>query len=419
MPQPYFVKPGYRHRPAPEYFHDFEGDTVWQPDVYGELPELAARLGATRIVDVGCGTAAKLVALHPRFDVVGIDHGPNIRRCRERYAFGTWIEHDLESADTLPVDPEVLRGAVIVCGDVIQHLLQPERLLAALRHALEHAEAVVLSTPDRELTWGSAHCGPPPNPCHVREWTRDELAELLRAAGFAHVSVGYTRSHDRDPARNTILACIFREASTQECFRMVASPEAYCVSLERRLDRRARLADALDQEVMHEVMVFPAFDAAVLNLRHPERMRGEVGCYLSHLGLLKMARARRLPGITIMEDDIVFGPRFAAEFKNFVLHLPDDWDVLYFGGWHVHPPEPVNSYVHRLTCTFGTTMVVFRASAIRALLEHGDEMVDQIDVYYSRHMSRLKFYAPIHAIAWQAEGFSDVREEHKTNIHVR
>ena len=419
MSQQYFVKPGYLHRPAPDYFHDFEGGTVWQPDVYGELPDFAARLGATRIVDVGCGTAAKLAALHPRFEIVGIDHGPNIERCRERYGFGSWIEHDLESADALPLDPEVLRGSVIVCADVIEHLVEPERLLAALRGALDHAEAVVLSTPDRDLTWGPEHAGPPPNPCHVREWNRDELVALLHAAGFAHVAAGHTRSNDQGPARNTILACLFREASTRECFRLLGSAEAYCVSLERRLDRRTRLAETLDAVELHEVMLYPAFDAAVLNLHHPERVRGEVGCYLSHLGLLKMARARRLPALTLLEDDIVFAPAFAAELKNFVLHLPDDWDVLYFGGWHVHPPEPVNSFVHRLTCTFGTTMVVFRAAAIRALLEHADEMTDQIDVYYSRYMSELRFYAPTRAIAWQAEGFSDVREEHKTNTHVR
>jgi len=419
MSQQYCVKAGYQHRPVPEYFHDFEGGTVWQPDVYGELPEFAARLGATRIIDVGCGTAAKLAALHPNFEIVGIDHGPNIERCRERYGFGTWIEHDLESADTLPLDAELLRGAVIVCGDVIEHLVEPARLLAALRRALEHAEAVVLSTPDRDLTWGPEHAGPPPNPCHVREWNRDELVALLRSAGFEHVAAGHTRSNDQGPARNTILACLFREASTREGFRLLGSPEAYCVSLERRLDRRTHLAETLDRAEMHEVRLYPAFDASLLNLWHPERVQGEVGCYLSHLALLKMARARRLPAITLLEDDIVFDPAFAAELKNFVLHLPDDWDALYFGGWHVEPAQPVNSFVNRLACTFGTTMVVFRAAAIRMLLEEADAIRDQIDVYYGHFMSRLNFYAPPRAIAWQLEGFSDVRGEHKLNTHVR
>jgi SAM-dependent methyltransferase len=414
----YCLKDGYQHRESPEYFHDYEGDTVWQPDVYGELGDFAARLGATRIIDVGCGSAAKLAALHPRFELIGIDYGANIEMCRRTHAFGTWIEHDLESGASLPVAPELLRGSVIVCADVVEHFREPEKLLLALREALEHAEAVVMSTPERDLTWGVDHYGPPPNPCHAREWTIDEFVRLLRLAGFTHVSAGLTRSNDRDPVRKTILACLFRGASCRECFESLGAPEAYCISLNRRLDRHIQLGTALEHAGMEGVMRFPAFDAATLNLHHPERIRGEVGCYLSHLALLKTALARRLPALAILEDDIVFADSFAAELKNFLLHLPDDWDVLYFGGWHVAPPEPVNSIVNRLTCTFGTTMVVFRGECIPTLLESADELRDQVDIYYSRFMDRLNFYAPARAIAWQSEGFSDDREEYKTKTHV-
>jgi SAM-dependent methyltransferase len=420
MAEQYCIKDGYQHRETPEYFHDYlENGTVWQPDVYGELGDFAARLGASRIVDVGCGSAAKLAALHPRFDLVGMDYGANIELCRRTHAFGSWIEHDLEAGEPFPLAPELLRGSVVVCGDVIEHFREPERLLHALREALEHAEAVVLSTPERDLTWGAEHDGPPPNPCHAREWNLEEFVRLLRQAGFAHVSAGLTRSNDVDPGRKTILACLFREASCQACFERLGTAEAYCISLDRRLDRHIQLGAALEQAGMEGVMRFPAFDAAALNLHHPLRVRGEVGCYLSHLALLKTARARGLPAIAIMEDDIVFEDSFAAQFKNFVLHVPDDWDVLYFGGWHVWDPAPVNSFVHRLTCTYGTTMVVLRAHAIATLLEGADEIRDQVDIYYSRFMDRLKFYAPVRAIAYQREGFSDVREEFKTNTHVR
>jgi SAM-dependent methyltransferase len=419
MAEQYCIKDGYQHRETPEYFHDYlENGTVWQPDVYGELGDFAARLGASRIVDVGCGSAAKLAALHPRFDIVGMDYGANIELCRRTHAFGSWIEHDLEAGEPFPLAPELLRGSVVVCGDVIEHFREPERLLHALREALEHAEAVVLSTPERDLTWGAEHDGPPPNPCHAREWNLEEFVRLLRQAGFAHVSAGLTRSNDVDPGRKTILAClprglvpgVLRAPGHRRGVLHLAGPEAGPPHPARR---RAGAAE------MEGVMRFPAFDAAALNLHHPERVRGEVGCYLSHLALLKTARARGLPAIAIMEDDIVFEDSFAAQFKNFVLHVPDDWDVLYFGGWHVWDPAPVNSFVHRLTCTYGTTMVVLRANAIATLLEGADEIRDQVDIYYSRFMDRLKFYAPVRAIVYQREGFSDVREEYKTNTHVR
>ena len=76
------IRTGYAERPDPVYFADtLPGDIVHQPDVYAHAAPLATRLGATRIVDVGCGTAGKLLALADRFELTGIDYGPNIEQC--------------------------------------------------------------------------------------------------------------------------------------------------------------------------------------------------------------------------------------------------------------------------------------------------------------------------------------------------
>jgi hypothetical protein len=116
----YFLPRGYTSRTTPEYFVDENLNAVWQPDVYPEAAALARRLGAETIVDVGCGTAGKLVALHPEFQVVGIDYGTNIQLCRARYDFGRWIEADFDRDPTLGYDD--LSGAVLVCADVIERV---------------------------------------------------------------------------------------------------------------------------------------------------------------------------------------------------------------------------------------------------------------------------------------------------------
>jgi hypothetical protein len=202
----YCLRAGYSSRPEPQYFKDEESGYLWQPDVYEEAREIARRLAAARIVDVGCGEAQKLVKLSPELELVGIDFGTNLEICRTLYPFGTWIDHDLERADPLPLASAQWRRSVIVCADVVEHLIHPERLLAQLRSALQLAEALVLTTPERELTWGESHLGPPPNPCHVREWSRSEFATLLQTAGFDYFDVGLTRSSEKDPLLRTIFA---------------------------------------------------------------------------------------------------------------------------------------------------------------------------------------------------------------------
>jgi SAM-dependent methyltransferase len=210
--EPYFLPNGYEPRLEPEYFVDEELNAVWQPDLYSEAATVARRLGSRRIVDVGCGTAAKLAPLHPEFDIVGIDFGSNIVVCRERYEFGTWIDRDLDSNDDLGY--EDVAGAVLVCGDVIEHLVHPERLLRMLRGALDRgASAVFLSTPERELINEVGHLGPPPNAAHVREWTLGELEQFFaseRLEGY----FGLTRSNDVMPYMRTIIAAVPGDAST-------------------------------------------------------------------------------------------------------------------------------------------------------------------------------------------------------------
>jgi 2-polyprenyl-3-methyl-5-hydroxy-6-metoxy-1,4-benzoquinol methylase len=212
LPAPYFLPVGYRSRDRPVYDHKQpEEQRQWQRSVYTTAARIGESLQSLRVIDVGCGNGEKLVDLYPRFEIVGIDYGENLRRCRERYDFGTWLEHDLDVDEPLPLSAEVERS-IIVCADVVEHLLRPERLLMRLREALERADAAVISTPERILTHGSGQMGPPPNLAHVREWALDEFAALLSAHHFWSGFVGLTRTHAARPPRNTILATVFPSA---------------------------------------------------------------------------------------------------------------------------------------------------------------------------------------------------------------
>lgn len=202
----YCLPQGYQARLEPQYFADEDYEGVWQPDVYPEGAALAKRLGARRLVDVGCGTGQKAASLHPDLEIIGIDYGSNIEACRESYDFGTWLEVDLDRDESLGISD--FTDSVLVCADVIEHLVYPEKLLRLLAEALERgAGALVLSTPDRDLINERGHLGPPPNPAHVREWTGSELECFMAAAGLRG-HFGRTRTSDITPALRTILAVI-------------------------------------------------------------------------------------------------------------------------------------------------------------------------------------------------------------------
>jgi hypothetical protein len=216
----YGICAGYDPRPAPEYFVDLvDSHIVYQPDVYTAAARVARALGATRIVDIGAGSAEKLVPMRDEFELIGIDFGANLDHCRNRYPWGDWRHHDLEEEVPLPLSSDELHGAVLVASDVIEHLIRPELLVRKLAAALHEARAVVLSTPDRDATYGEPQLGPPRNPAHVREWTLDELGAFLESEGLSHGDMLLTRSNDDDNKLATILAVLVSEPQEAELIR--------------------------------------------------------------------------------------------------------------------------------------------------------------------------------------------------------
>ena len=180
---------------------------VWQPDVYLEAASLAALLGATTIVDVGCGSAEKVAVFRNEYKIVGVDFGVNIEACRARYDWGDWIGADLDDDDS-PLPLSSLNDSIVVCADVIEHVVHPERLLRKLRDLLERgATALVLTTPERDLRRGRKHIGPSPNVAHVREWALDELRGFMADEGLEGY-FGLTRTNDTAPYLHTIFAVI-------------------------------------------------------------------------------------------------------------------------------------------------------------------------------------------------------------------
>lgn len=198
----YGIREGYTARPTPEYYVDSKPDNkTWQEDVYRVAAYLARESKAARLVDIGCGRAHKLVKYAHLFELLGIDSGSNIQYCRDTYTVGAWIERDFEKPISL--DEMLFENAVVICADVIEHLIDPLHLVALLQSALTKAQYVVLSTPDRLRTYHYNHDGPPANLHHTREWSLRELRDWFKAQGFNVAWAGWTVSNNVDSDRNT------------------------------------------------------------------------------------------------------------------------------------------------------------------------------------------------------------------------
>ena len=202
----YCLPSGYQPRLEPRPRIGEDNLPEWLPDVHLEAASIARKLGARRIIEIGCGSAERLASLYPAFDIVGVGRRPIIEACRQRYGFGSWLELDLDCDDSLGLDD--LGDSLILCAGLLERLVHPERLLSLLSDAFARGvSGVVLSTPDRAMSDGPDHTGPPSDTAHSREWTLSELERLLSSAGLDGV-FGRTRTSDLIPSLGTILAIL-------------------------------------------------------------------------------------------------------------------------------------------------------------------------------------------------------------------
>lgn len=163
----------YSHRPEPATFDDTALEDEFQDGVYSAAWETALKGGHRRIVDFGCGSAYKLVKYFPVLDTLGYEVGQTLRFLEKTYPTRRWAD----GSDLARVS---LNADIVICADVIEHLLDPLPLLRKLGTARAHS--IFLSTPALDLLadrgW-SPRLGPPANDCHVNEWTTEEFGNLV------------------------------------------------------------------------------------------------------------------------------------------------------------------------------------------------------------------------------------------------
>lgn len=159
---------------------------------YGRLLALAGLDAARprRVLDVGCGAGPGLRFFAARGSQPwGVDVSwYALGRARALVPSARLVQADLRQG--LP-----LAGAtfdLLVLGDVIEHVLDGERLLRECRRVLRADGALLVRTVNRwdlRRFWQGARWSGRADPTHVRLYSPPELRRALLAAGFARVRV--------------------------------------------------------------------------------------------------------------------------------------------------------------------------------------------------------------------------------------
>lgn len=163
----YFIKEGYVSRLDNKYFNDTSNKDEWQKEVYIYAKKIFDENKFNKILDIGTGSAYKLLTNFSKDDTLGMDVTKTVTWLRETYPKKKWTDEfkPIQGYD------------MIIASDVIEHIPDPDTLLDLIEQC--KPKLIVFSTPDRDLLGKGDPNGPPKNRAHVREWTMPEFRNYI------------------------------------------------------------------------------------------------------------------------------------------------------------------------------------------------------------------------------------------------
>jgi len=192
--------------------------------------------------------------------------------------------------------------------------------------------------------------------------------------------------------------------------------KTYCINLDRRLDRWSECLAEFNKHNLRDIERFTAIDGNNL----PQVNSGFVtpsrlALVLTNVDILEKAIQENYQSILILEDDIEFTDE-VSNISEYFKFLPEDWDMLYFGGNHnthmkILPPKIVNEKVCKLHYTFSTHCVAINKKAFTTILNRLKKCDNALDVIYVELQNTLNVYSFYPIIATQRVRFSDIENK--------
>ncbi len=151
---------------------------------------------------------------------------------------------------------------------------------------------------------------------------------------------------------------------------------------------------------------------------------GAWGSRQTRTRLLEQALNEGWDSLCWFEDDAIFAPDFAERIGPFMAAVPDDWDLIYFGGQvryaQSHPPDRMNDLVLRPYACTGLYAVAMR----RPLMERAyglfvgrdDALAEQVFAKAS-YGGQANVYIPSPWLVGHAPGASDTCSRYYGRAH--
>ena len=196
---------------------------------------------------------------------------------------------------------------------------------------------------------------------------------------------------------------------------------ALYINLDSRKDRRehveAQLMALKNASNGMSNLVAERFNA----IKHA--MHGAIGCSMSHMRCIQLAKERGWDHVMVCEDDVLFTnvPLFLTQLSTFVATVPQ-WDMVLLAGNNIPPFRVVNDACIQVTSCQTTTAYIVKShyydtlirnyrEGINKLMRNPTQRLDYaIDRYWFQLQRRDRWFLITPLSVVQREDYSDIEQ---------
>jgi GR25 family glycosyltransferase involved in LPS biosynthesis len=156
------------------------------------------------------------------------------------------------------------------------------------------------------------------------------------------------------------------------------------------------------------------FDWFINNNPDINHLKGIIGCKMSHVKIIEIAKKRNYKNILIIEDDINFIEKWEYHLINSIKSI-EKYDLLYFTNTHIIPYTQINNYLVKPNNGLQASGYIVNNSLFDYILDNalisGME-IDNFYVKYIQHNNNYKCYSICPNIINQISEYSNIENKY-------
>lgn len=174
------------------------------------------------------------------------------------------------------------------------------------------------------------------------------------------------------------------------------------------LDSRPDRLEVFNTQAKKWGIKYERFSAVVAN---PPSLAPTWACKESHKAVIKSAIEDKVKRLFIFEDDALFVDDFNNKFDSFYLELPEDWDMLYLGAWHL-VSQPYKEGIVKMVKSYSAHAYGINEHYMQKAFSQVYKP-KPIDIALSMNHPHSKAYCAKPALVGQIPGYSDIEKEYR------